>query len=117
MRSRMACVAFLAALVAGGFSVADAVAQTQTPRVTDPAARKTPPKPKPPARVTVQKRSFLDAGTEVLPGQRHFTDYAFPPGYSPTQPIDYTSANILGPHGGLGIDPVVPSRRPWTIGW
>jgi hypothetical protein len=117
MRSRMACVAFLAALVAGGFSVAEALAQTQTPAGPAPVTRKTPPKPKAPARVTVQKRSFLDAGTEVLPGQRHFSDYAFPPGYSATQPIDYTSANILGPHGGLGIDPVVPSRRPWSVGW
>jgi hypothetical protein len=34
-------------------------------------------------RVTVERRSFLDAGTEVLPGERKFTDYAFPPGYSP----------------------------------
>ena len=32
------------------------------------------------ARVTVAPRSFLDAGTEVLPGERKFTDYAFPPG-------------------------------------
>jgi hypothetical protein len=33
-------------------------------------------------RVTVERRSFLDAGTEVQPGERKFTDYAFPPGYS-----------------------------------
>jgi hypothetical protein len=97
-----------------------ALAQSQTPAAADQTAHKTPtakPPAKPPARVTVQKRSFLDAGTEVLPGQRKFTDYAFPPGYSPTQVIDYTSGNILGPHGGLGIDPLVPARRPWTIGW
>jgi hypothetical protein len=30
------------------------------------------------ARIVVQKRSYLDAGTEVLPGDRKFTDYAFP---------------------------------------
>ena len=30
-------------------------------------------------RVYVSKRSWLDAGTEVLPGDRKFTDYAFPP--------------------------------------
>jgi hypothetical protein len=29
----------------------------------------------------VAPRSFLDAGTEVKPGDRKFTDYAFPPGY------------------------------------
>ena len=29
-------------------------------------------------RVTVKPRSFLDGGTEVLPGDRKFQDYAFP---------------------------------------
>ncbi len=33
----------------------------------------------PRTRVYVSKRSFLDGGTEVLPGDRKFTDYAFPP--------------------------------------
>jgi hypothetical protein len=33
------------------------------------------------ARVVVTPRSFLDAGTEVKPGERKFTDYAFPPTY------------------------------------
>ena len=32
-----------------------------------------------PSRVVVVPRSFLNAGTEVLPGQRKFLDYAFPP--------------------------------------
>ncbi len=36
----------------------------------------------PRTRVYVTKRSWLDAGTEVLPGERHFSDYAFPPGVS-----------------------------------
>src|SRR5262249_50085452 len=30
-------------------------------------------------RVYVSKRSWLDGGTEVLPGDRKFTDYAIPP--------------------------------------
>jgi hypothetical protein len=30
----------------------------------------------------VTKRSWLDAGSEVFPGDRKFTDDAFPPGYS-----------------------------------
>ena len=30
-------------------------------------------------RVYVTTRSWLDAGTEVLPGDRKFQDYAFPP--------------------------------------
>jgi hypothetical protein len=38
----------------------------------------------PRSRITVYRRSFLDAGTEVMPGERKFTDYVFPPGYSAT---------------------------------
>jgi hypothetical protein len=33
-------------------------------------------------RIYVSKRSWLDGGTEVLPGDRKFTDYAYPPGAS-----------------------------------
>jgi hypothetical protein len=32
----------------------------------------------PHTRVFITKRSWLDAGTEVLPGERKFSDYAFP---------------------------------------
>jgi hypothetical protein len=33
------------------------------------------------SRIVVVPRSFLDAGTEVLPGERKFLDYAFSPTY------------------------------------
>ena len=33
-------------------------------------------------RIYVSRRSWLDGGTEVLPGDRKFTDYAYPPGIS-----------------------------------
>jgi hypothetical protein len=33
----------------------------------------------PRTRIYVSKRSWLDAGTEVLPGDRKFLDYAIPP--------------------------------------
>jgi hypothetical protein len=33
----------------------------------------------PHTRIYVSKRSWLDGGTEVLPGDRKFTDYAYPP--------------------------------------
>jgi len=46
------------------------------------------------ARITVRPRSYLDLGTEVLPGERKYSDYAFPPTYSPTAVID----NTLGFH-------------------
>jgi hypothetical protein len=115
MGLKLFCAASLVTLLTGSFLiVSPAAAQTQTtPAASNPAARKTPPKP--PARVTVQKRSFLDAGTEVLPGQRKFTDYAFPPGYSPTAVIDYTSGNIRGPHN--NIDPYAFTGRPLMFGW
>ena len=59
-------------------------------------------------RVYVTTRSWLDAGTEVLPGDRKFQDYAFPPeiGY-PTfarenlnRPIDRAPLNPPSDMGG-----------------
>lgn len=106
MRLRMLGLASLAALMVVAVAV-PAGAQTT---VTQTQVKKKPAEA--PARVTVQKRSFLDAGTEVLPGQRKFTDYAFPPGYSPTSSFDYTSGNVRGPL----IGPWDPTRHnfyPW----
>ena len=56
-------------------------------------------------RVYVSRRSWLDAGTEVLPGDRKFTDYAFPPGYSfsrenNNRPIDRQPLNSQWDLGG-----------------
>jgi hypothetical protein len=34
-------------------------------------------------KIIVQKRSYLDGGTEVLPGQRKYRDYVDQPGYLP----------------------------------
>lgn len=38
----------------------------------------------PRTRIYVSKRSWLDLGTEVQPGDRKYTDYAIPPGYTQT---------------------------------
>jgi hypothetical protein len=64
-------------------------------------------------RVRVQPRSFLDGGTEVLPGERKFMDYAFPAGElgAPYSSIGSTAFNrptaLPGPF-------FLPSRRnPW----
>jgi len=114
MSSRMLCAVSLAALMAGAaLSASPAAAETKKRVVTDQNGRVVAAKPK--AHITVEKRSFLDAGTEVLPGQRKFLDYAFPPGYSPTGVIDHTSANIYGPL----IDPLaVPGHySPIFLGW
>ena len=62
----------------------------------------------PHTRVFVTKRSWLDAGTEVLPGDRKFQDYAFPPeiGYpsfareNNNRPIDRQPLNPPSDMGG-----------------
>jgi hypothetical protein len=38
---------------------------------------------RPRARIVVLRRSYLDAGTQVFPGQRKFLDYAYPPMHQP----------------------------------
>ena len=68
----------------------------------------------PNTRIYITKRSWLDAGTEVLPGDRKFTDYAFPSPYGyPTfarennnRPID---RQPLSPPADLGG---YPTRIP-----
>jgi hypothetical protein len=57
-------------------------------------------------RILVQKRSYLDAGTEVMPGERKFTDYAIPPYYSPVD-------NALGPGRNYDRQPL---NAPWELG-
>jgi hypothetical protein len=59
-------------------------------------------------RVYITKRSWLDAGTEVLPGERKFSDYAYPPeiGYptfareNKNRPIDRQPLNPPSDLGG-----------------
>ena len=85
------------AIGAAGFAASPAGAQTTTPpqKLAPKAAKRQydsrghlyygPSGPNvsyqegPHTRVFITKRSWLDAGTEVLPGDRKFTDYAFPP--------------------------------------
>ena len=52
-------------------------------------------------RIIVQRRSYLDGGTEVLPGQRKFTDYAIPPYFSAYE-------NALGPGKNFDRNPLNP---------
>jgi hypothetical protein len=59
----------------------------------------------PHTRIYVTKRSWLDAGVEVLPGDRKFTDYAYPPGTSfarenNNRPIDRQPLNPPSDMGG-----------------
>src|SRR5436190_6462717 len=62
-------------------------------------------------RVYITTRSWLDAGTEVLPGDRKFQDYAFPPTTSFGQqnnnrPLDRQPMNPASDMGGY------PQRFP-----
>jgi hypothetical protein len=65
----------------------------------------------PRTRVYITKRSWLDAGVEVLPGDRKFNDYAYPPGYSfardnNNRPLDRQPLNSQWDLGGY------PERIP-----
>ncbi len=70
----------------------------------------------PHTRVFITKRSWLDAGVEVLPGDRHFTDYAFPPelGYpdfareNKNRPIDRQPLNPPSDMGGYPLTVPLP---------
>jgi hypothetical protein len=77
-----------AAVAAATLALAAAPSQAQT---TDTKSQSTAVKKKPaptrvatagrpPARVTVRQRSYLDPGTETKGHNEHYQDYAFPPG-------------------------------------
>src|SRR5260221_6070748 len=70
------CVAVMAVAAVAVAPVDAATKKKQQVYTTAP----TPPVNRPRARVTVAPRSFLDAGTQGLPGERKFTHYAFPVG-------------------------------------
>jgi hypothetical protein len=90
------CAALIcaAAVALTSVAVTPADAQTQNQKQKRQAAKKklgpvpVSMAPPPRARITVQRRTYLDAGTHVIPGDRKFMDYAIPPGYSPTAVID-----------------------------
>jgi hypothetical protein len=130
--NRVAVLFAAAAIGAVGFAASPATAQTTNPP-QKPTATETkrqydnrghlnygPRGPNvsyqdgPHTRVFITKRSWLDAGTEVLPGDRKFTDYAFPPelGYPDfarenlNRPIDRQPMNPPSDMGGY------PSRIP-----
>jgi hypothetical protein len=104
------------AVVAVGFGTAPASAQTPTKRQFDSHGRpyygsngpNVSYQQGPHTRVYITKRSWLDAGVEVLPGDRKFTDYAFPPefGYpsfareNNNRPIDRGPLNPPSDMGG-----------------
>ena len=73
-----------AALFAVGLSSVNAQEPTiRTKRlVSNPASPNYSYMQGPRTRIFVTKRHWLDAGTEVRPGERKYTDYAIPPNYT-----------------------------------
>ena len=111
--SKLAALLAASALVAVSFDTS-ASAQSK-PRIDDrgrpyygPTGPNVSYQQGPRTRIYVTKRSWLDAGTEVLPGDRKFTDYAYPPaiGYpsfgreNNNRPIDRQPLNPPSDLGG-----------------
>lgn len=70
---------------------------------------------RPATRVIVRNRSFLDPGTESLPGENREIDYAFPPGYSGINVIANTPFYHRGPLPGPFDLPA--QNNPWPYNW
>jgi hypothetical protein len=98
------CLAVIAAMP---IVVAPVQAQTMNRQVNGPRAR-----------ITVEPRSFLDAGTEVLPGERKFTDYAFPAGsYSMPLSVVQNTGGRVGWHQSPLPGPFDLPSRYNPYGW
>jgi hypothetical protein len=65
--------------------------------------------------IVIPRRSYLDTGTEVSPGDRNFMDYMLPPGGDPGRPNW-----VMGPdYQGKGWSPLpgpfyIPGFNPYT---
>lgn len=77
-------------LVLLGLAAAPAQAQTRQRSVDGTRVTTTDESGRTRTRIVVQQRSFLDGGTEVLPGSQHYTDYINPWGTSPLSIIENT---------------------------
>ncbi len=121
MKTKTYAAIFCAAALALS-SLAAAPAEAQTPKKS--AAKKVAAKkygpvpismaPPPRARITVTRRTYLDAGTYVIPGDRKFTDYAIPPGYSPFGVIENTAFAHRSPLPGPFDLPGRDNPYPWN---
>jgi hypothetical protein len=65
---------------------------------------------RPRSRVVVVPRSFLDAGTEVMPGERKFLDYAFSPTHTLLDVVTNTGGRV-GWHNSPLPGPFFPSSN------
>jgi hypothetical protein len=120
--TKLAALAAATTIAAAGFGITQAGAQSPAKGQTDDRGRpyygsggpNVSYQQGPHTRVYITKRSWLDAGVEVLPGDRKFTDYALPPelGYPSfgraqnNRPIDRQPLNPPSDMGGF------PQRYP-----
>ena len=116
-----AAVFCAAAIALTSVAITPADAQSQKRTVTKKSAKKYGPVPismaPPRARITVQRRTFLDAGTHVIPGDRKFTDYAYPPTYYPASVAD-NRAGMYVDQSALPGPFTLPGRdNPWPWNW
>jgi hypothetical protein len=86
------CAAGLCAVIIAAAATSPSEAQTKKRYVYRSTRVATAERPR--TRIRVEPRSFLDAGTEVLPGERKFTDYAFPPTYTPLGVVTNTGGRV-----------------------
>ena len=100
--NKVAVLLAATAVVAVSFDITPASAQSK-PRYDDrgrpyygPSGPNVSYQQGPRTRIYVTKRSWLDAGTEVLPGERKFMDYAQAPTYGWLAPT--SSWDPLGIH-------------------
>ena len=91
-------------------AVSSASSQPRTKRYIDANGQEVVvvSRPRARSRVVVTRRSYLDAGTEVLPGERKFMDYADPPGYQP-----YNVVTNIGGRVGWHRSPLPGPFFPW----
>jgi hypothetical protein len=66
------------------------VKKEQNVTTTTRAVRVTRPR----SRVVVAPRSFLNVGNKMLPGERKFLDYAFPPTYAALDVVSNTGGRV-----------------------
>lgn len=93
LRASVLAVALALTVTAGGLGSTDAVAAPKKRHVAaaapvDGRGVNYSYQAGPRTRVYISRRSWLDGGTEVLPGERKYTDYAYAPGYHYGRSID-----------------------------
>jgi len=80
---RFISLATLSVLLLAGFVSSPAEAAKKKSKPTYAQTQTRVVATRAPTRIIVRQRSYLDGGTEVIPGERKFTDYVFPVGYRP----------------------------------